>query len=88
METGNKTAGDKRQVRSQTLTLSVTLQESQLLALAMQRGLLTAVIRSPLDQTVTETPPDLQASTLTDSQKRNAIQAHRRDRPIKLDVER
>lgn len=87
-ETGNERAGDKRQAGSATtLTLSVSLQEGQLLALAMQRGTITVVIRSPQDQTVAETPPDLSAATLADSQKRQGVQSRRRAAPIKLESE-
>ncbi|HEX3769505.1 MAG TPA: Flp pilus assembly protein CpaB [Polyangiaceae bacterium] len=56
-------ASDKRGHFS-TVTVSVSLPESQLLALAMQRGLLTVVIRSPQDQSVAEAPPDVSPQTL------------------------
>ena len=87
METGNERASDKRQGRAPLLTLSVSLQEGQLLTLAMTRGALTVVVRSPQDQTVAETPPDLTPSTLNDSAKREAIGLRRRSAPIKLQAE-
>ncbi len=85
-ETGNERT-DKRQARMSLLTLSVSLQEGQLLALAMARGALTVVVRSPQDQTVSETPPDISPATLTDSVKREAIGLRRRTGPIKLQAE-
>ena len=86
METGNERS-DKRQLRMPLLTLSVSLQEGQLLALAMARGALTVVVRSPQDQTVAETLPDISAATLTDSTKRESIGVRRRAGPIKLQAE-
>ena len=53
----------------------------------MQKGKLTVVIRNPDDQKVAETPPDLSATTLEDSQKRQVIQRSRRG-PVKLEVDR
>ncbi len=89
-ETGNERAADKHApMRSSLLTLSVSLQEGQLLALSMSRGKITVVIRSPQDQTVAETPPDLLASTVLDSQKREALGTRHRApvAPIKLQAE-
>jgi pilus assembly protein CpaB len=95
LATGTKTAddraADKRIERATTLTLSVSLQEGQLLALAMEKGKLTAVIRNPDDQRVSETPPDLLPSSLGDAAKRQAIQSSRRrgpPTPVRLEVER
>jgi pilus assembly protein CpaB len=86
-ETGNERSTDKRQARVSLLTISVSLQEGQLLALAMARGALTVVVRSPQDQTVAETPPDISPATLTDSVKREAVGLRRRNGPIKLQAE-
>ena len=77
--------------RATILTLSVSLQEGQLLALAMERGRLTVVIRNPDDQKVSETPPDLAATTLTDSNQRQNVQSSRRrgvPTPVKLEAEK
>ena len=41
----------------QLLTIAVTLQESQTIALAAQKGPVLAVLRSPLDQSVSERTP-------------------------------
>ena len=57
-------ASEKRGAHFSTVTVSVSLPESQLLALAMQRGSLTVVIRSPQDQSVAEAPPDVSPVTL------------------------
>jgi pilus assembly protein CpaB len=79
---------DKRQQnRSSLVTLSVSLRESQLLALAMARGPLTVVVRNPEDQTVVETPPDMAVSTLNDSKVRETFVRHRPIAPIKLQSE-
>ncbi|HEY2514076.1 MAG TPA: Flp pilus assembly protein CpaB [Polyangiaceae bacterium] len=66
------------------LTLSVSLQEAQLLALAIDRGKLTAVIRNPDDMKVAETPPDINTSIFQNQPQREAIQGPTRHRPIKL----
>jgi pilus assembly protein CpaB len=93
LATGTKTSDerstDRRVERATTMTLSVSLPESQLLALAMEKGKLTAVIRNPDDQRISETPPDLQPNALSDSQRRQAIQAGRRrgPTPVRLSVE-
>jgi pilus assembly protein CpaB len=90
-ETGSDRSADKRSgQRMTTLTLSVSLQEGQLLALAMERGKLTVVIRNPDDQKISETPPDLSPAILADTQKRQAVTNPRRAHPgapVKLEVE-
>jgi pilus assembly protein CpaB len=81
---------DKRPTsRFTTVTLSVSLQESQLLALAMQRGPLTVVIRSPQDQTVAEAPPDVSATVLSGDPQRPVLggQHHAAVGPVKLESE-
>ncbi len=88
VETAVDRSGDKRApLRSSLVTLSVSLRESQLLALAMSRGPLTVVVRNPQDQTVLETPPDMAASTLSDSKVRDGFVRHRPAAPIKLQSE-
>ncbi|MCL2449670.1 MAG: Flp pilus assembly protein CpaB [Polyangiaceae bacterium] len=92
LATGTKTAddraADKRFERATTLTLSVSLSEGQLLALAMEKGKLTAVIRNPDDQRVSETPPDLLPSSLGDPTRRSALPGRRRVLPTRIEVER
>jgi pilus assembly protein CpaB len=68
---------------ARTLTLSVTLQESQLLALAMQRGPLTVVLRGPEDQAVVENPPDVSPAALGSPAVRQTLQGRRR--PVRLE---
>jgi pilus assembly protein CpaB len=78
---------DKRTGRYTTVTLSVSLPETQLLALAMQRGPLTVVIRSPQDQTVAEAPPDVSATVLNGDALRPIVasQHHGPVGPVKLE---
>jgi pilus assembly protein CpaB len=72
-----------------TVTLSVSLPESQLLALAMQRGSLTVVIRSPQDQTVAEAPPDVSSAALNGDAPRPVFggQHHGPVGPVKLEAD-
>lgn len=60
--------------RVTVLTVSTTLQESQLLAVAMEKGKLSAIVRNPSDQRVAESPSDVSASALTDTGRRQNIQ--------------
>lgn len=61
--------GDPRLGR---LTVSVTLPESQLLAIAAERGTLSVVLRNPEDGHATEHAPDVTLTTLTDLPTRQA----------------
>jgi pilus assembly protein CpaB len=72
--------------RATTLTLSVSLAESQLLALAMGVSRLTVVVRNPDDQRVVETA-DVSIASVYDANKRQVIQSSRRRGPIKLEAE-
>ena len=56
-----------------TLNLSVSLAEGQLLALAMDKGKLTVVVRNPDNQKIGEAP-DLAVSALGDAKIREKIQ--------------
>lgn len=92
-DTSNDPAAEKHSNnvgKATTITLSVSLAEGQLLALAMQRGSLTVVVRNPQDQTIAEAPPDLSSSTLNDLQRRPVVSggAHRLSAPIKLEAEK
>jgi pilus assembly protein CpaB len=92
LATGTDTAGSatdstkKASTRATTLTLSVSLQESQLLALAMGVSRLTVVVRNPDDQRVLEAS-DVSIGSVFDSNKRQVIQSSRRRGPIKLEAE-
>ncbi|MCA9589497.1 MAG: Flp pilus assembly protein CpaB [Myxococcales bacterium] len=74
--------GDGRESAAQrrvtVLTVSVSLQESQLLAVAMEKGKLAVAVRNPTDPRITEAPTDVSAQTLTDSSRRQALQGARR----------
>ncbi|MGO8998628.1 MAG: Flp pilus assembly protein CpaB [Polyangiaceae bacterium] len=84
-ETGSMehTAEQKRLMgRATTLTLSVSIQEGQLLALAMEKGKLTVVIRNPDDQKISENLSDLTNTQLGDSTKRPTVPgSHRHGNP-------
>ena len=67
--------------RVTVLTVSASLQESQLLAVAMEKGKLTAVVRNPSDQRIAESPADVSPQALTDASRRQALQGQRRQAP-------
>jgi pilus assembly protein CpaB len=70
--------------RSTLLTVSVSLQEAQLLGLAQTVGRLMVVVRNTGDPRITEAPPDISRDDLTDATARQAMQSRRR--PIRLEV--
>ncbi len=91
LATGTDTAVErastkKPSTRASTLTLSVSLAESQLLALAMGVTRLTVVVRNPDDQRVLDAQ-DVSIASVFDSAKRQTIQTSRRRGPIKLEAE-
>lgn len=61
-----------------TLTLSLNLQEAQLLSLAAQRGPLSVALRNPIDQRVTDNPIALDSSALDDPSARERVRAVRK----------
>lgn len=63
-----------------TLTLSLDLEESQLIALAGERGELSIAVRNPDDQRLLEDVPELRASTLLEA--RDALTARKRARAV------
>ena len=95
LETGNevpasgaRSSGDSRQ---QVMSLSLNLQEAQLVALALDRGRITVALRNPSDLRVTEGMSDLSSTALVESTSRKAIQILRQgasatDAPIRLEV--
>ncbi len=92
LASGTRTSNDhstEKRERVTTLTLSVSLQEGQLLALAMEKTRLTVAIRNPDDQRIAETPPDLSATALGDAQRRLLPSSRRRgpQGPVRLEVE-
>lgn len=88
METATDRSVDRKQIyRVAVLTLSVSLQESQLLALAMGLGKLTVVLRNPDDQRVGEAV-GLSSNTLFDvKQRQSTVQGKHGVKPIKLEAE-
>jgi pilus assembly protein CpaB len=72
---------DPASKRVTVLTLSTSLQESQLLAVAMEKGKLTAVVRNPNDQQIAELPADVSAQALTEAGRRQQLQSPRRHSP-------
>lgn len=79
-ETGGATGKGKPGQSSQapTLTLSLNLQEAQLLQLASQRGPLSVALRNPNDQRVAESPPALDSRALDDPTEGDRVRAFRR----------
>jgi len=72
-------AGGKRQESAgfqpeRVLTLSLNLQESQLLALALEKGRLSVAVRNPEDQRVLGDVPDVRSAALFDTAARRDVQ--------------
>ncbi len=61
-----------------TLTLSLNLQEAQLLSLAAQRGPLSVALRNPNDQRVADNPASLDSTALDDPSAGERVRAVRR----------
>lgn len=84
-ETGSpKLAGKTKGAQSSaapTLTLSLNVQEAQLLALAAQRGPLSVALRNPNDQRVSDNPASLDSSVLDDPSARERVRSLRRHEP-------
>lgn len=59
------------------LTLSLKVEEAQLLALAQERGRLSVMLRQPDDTRIIESAPELAVATLFDSAFRNELQRKR-----------
>ena len=73
--------------RVETITVSVSLEEAQLLSLAQGAGKLNVVIRNPDDQRIMASPPDVTRAALQDASVRQTIQSARRRGPIRLEAE-
>jgi len=69
--------GSSSMQRDMVLTLSLNLQEAQLLALATERGHLSVAVRNPDDTRVIDGIPDMSAAALFDVKARNDIQRKR-----------
>lgn len=82
-QTLDKQAAARRELM---LTLSVNLQEAQMLALAVEKGKLSVALRNPDDQRVVEGIPDMPASALVDRTAREKVQSIRRAGPVRLET--
>jgi len=78
-----RSAAEQSGYSASLLTLSVSLEEAQLLSLAQSLGRLMVVVRGVNDPRVYESPPDVSRSDLFDSTARQAVQRSSR-RPIRL----
>lgn len=92
---GSDTASEQPQAKNGTarapsLTLSLSLQEAQLLSLAAQRGTLAVALRNPGDQRITEAPPELSSDVIFRPQAREALRQarHAPSGPARLELER
>lgn len=86
LDTTTNTTGGGNRTRIEALTVSVSLEESQLLALAQNAGKLSVIVRNPDDQRVAESPPDVSRAALVDASVRQKIPSARRG-PVRLEAE-
>lgn len=84
LDTTIERSTDKKPLqRSSMLTVSVSLQEAQLLALAQSISRLTVILRNTGDPRVFDSPPDISRTELFDTQVRqNVVSAHHR--PVRV----
>jgi pilus assembly protein CpaB len=84
LDTTVERSTDKKPVlKSSLLTLSVSLQEAQLLTLAQAVTRLVVILRNTNDPRVVESPPDVSRAQLWDPVARTAVQSGNH-RPIRL----
>lgn len=87
LETAPEQYGDKQRpgfgTREMILTLSLHLQEAQLLSLAVEKGKLSVALRNPDDQRVIDGIPDMSSTALTDLKAREEVQKIRTG-PVRL----
>jgi pilus assembly protein CpaB len=69
------------------LTLSVNLQEAQLVSLATDKGELMVALRNPDDPRVVDGIPDMSSTALEDKEIRGKIQKIRSNAPVKLEAQ-
>ncbi len=69
-----RSSEEKAGYRASLLTLSVSLQEAQLLSLAQSLGRLMVVVRGVSDVSVFDSPPDVERTDLFDSSARVLVQ--------------
>jgi pilus assembly protein CpaB len=85
LETAIARENDKQRLRANLLTVSVSLQEAQLLSLAQTVGRVTAIVRNTDDPRVVEAPPDVSRDQLMDVAERQSVGGGRR-RPVRLET--
>jgi pilus assembly protein CpaB len=85
LDTEARVENAKPSARDLVLSLSVNLQEAQLLALAMDKGKLSVALRNPSDPRVMAGIPDMNSSALTDTKVRTEVQATRQKGPLKIE---
>ena len=86
LETSIERSTDKKPgYRASLLTLSVSLQEAQLLSLAQSVGRLMVVVRGLGDPRVFDSPPNVSRTELFDTGARQAVQRSSR-RPLPLSL--
>lgn len=84
-----KITDTKEERREMVLTLSVSLQEAQMLALAEERGKLLVALRNPDDQALIDQIPDMPSSALEDKETRTKVTgARHRSGPVELKAEK
>jgi len=76
---------NRNRTQEMVLTLSLHLQEAQLISLALEKGQITVALRNPEDQRIAERIPDMSSSALTDTKQREAVQ-NIRTGPVKLEA--
>lgn len=87
LETTISSVSANNNSRVETLTVSVGLEEAQLLALAQSAGKLSVIVRNPDDQRVAAAPPDVTRAALFDVAARQELQRSRRRVPVRLEAE-
>jgi pilus assembly protein CpaB len=75
---------DKAYDRDTLLTLSLTLTQAQVLALASEKGRLTVALRNPDDSRVSERTPDIGLPALLDPKDRAAITTRTPIGPVRI----
>jgi pilus assembly protein CpaB len=74
---GDKSAGSGGYGQERELTLSLKVEEAQLLSLARERGTLSVALRGPTDSKVIENLADMPTSSLYDKAARETVQRRR-----------
>lgn len=77
--------GSQPQLNEMALSLSLTVPEAQLLALAVEKGTIAVALRNPDDVRVTDGISDISSSALSDTKRRGEVQNARRTGPVKIE---